>query len=208
MLSKRDGFFVILIAIFVMALLYTCDSSKKFERALSAQQDTAKIWRDQAGRSNAELTVTKLDFVTFKQNNSNVIDSLKKLKIKPRTVTSIVTVSTVTKDTIYLSKENPFVDKWATFNLLDSMRVVYTIRDSIALITHKKGYGFLNLKTKYVTRAISFNPKTTLNGITSVEIVPKQRRVSLGLYAGYGLQFHQVVTFGPCIGVGVSCRLF
>jgi hypothetical protein len=119
-----------------------------------------------------------------------------------------VTVEKVTTDTVTLIK-NQYVDRWTNIQLLDSNRVAYKFRDSLALISYNKKYGFLNLKSSYVTRAISFNPHTTLTGITSIEIKPETRRLSLGIYSGYGAtkSGNQVYT-GVQAGLGISYRIF
>lgn len=209
-MKARDGLFIIIIIGLVAYLLHTCDRAKRVEYNLHAEQEKAIFWKDNQGRSNAELGVLRQDYQTYILKNESVVDSLKALKIKPKNVTKIETLVTETRDTIYLSKQTPlFSNKWSTFALLDSNRVAYKIRDSLALITHTKHYGFLNLKTKYVTRAISFNPQTAITGLTSVEIIPRVRRLSLCMYAGYGIQLSGgIVRVGPSAGIGVTFRIF
>ena len=207
MRSHKAILILIIIALFVF-LLYTCDNAKRVEAAYAASQEQAKIWRDKEGRSNAELQVLKLGYKEFVESQANVIDSLNKLKINPKTVTKIITISNNTADTVVLTRRS-FSDRWTHFNLLDSNRLAYTLRDSLALITHEKHYGFLNLKSKYVTRAVSFNPHSTLRGLTTTEIVPRNRRLSLGLYAGYGLSLSGgVVRAGWGTGVGLTFQIF
>jgi hypothetical protein len=207
-INHRDSLFVVIIVVLFMVLLNTCQEVKRVESAWHSQQEEVKIWRDKAGRSNAELRVLKLDFKSFNTLHNNIVDSLRKLGIKPKTVTKLVTVTTETRDTVYISKDKPFGNRWAMFNIVDD-KLSYLIRDSLALITYNKKYGFLNLKTKYVTRVISFNPNTILTGMTSTEIVPGQRKISIGFYAGYGMQLSEgVIRIGPSFGIGVTHRLF
>lgn len=206
-MRSREALLVIVIIGLVAYLLHTCDRAKRVEYDLHAEQDKAKFWKDKDGRSNAEIAVIKKDFQSYILKSE---DSLKKLSIKPKTVTKIETMVTETRDTVYLTKHSPiFTNKWSMFELLDSNRVAYKIRDSLALITHTKHYGFLNLKTKYVTRAISFNPNTSITGLTSVEIIPRVRRLNLGMYAGYGMQLSGgTIRVGPSVGIGATFRIF
>jgi len=200
--------------IFVLALIFvgagwmnSCEKAKRVESALHTSQEEAKIWKDKWGRSNAEAAVLQLDKENLRKHHNNVVDSLKKHGIKMRTVTRIETVNTVIRDTVPIYNSS-WQDDWSFFEF-DSTFFRYEIRDSLALVTHDKKYGFLNLKTKYVTRAIAFNPNTTLLGLTSSEIIPRERRLSVGLYAGYGATVSRdVVRVGPQIGVGLNYRIF
>lgn len=207
-IRKRDAGFIITIALVLIALLHTCDKSKRVEHALESEQKKAIIWQDKFGRSNAEVAVVKEDLKTFKTLHGNIVDSLSKaLAIKPRTVTKIQTVTTQTTDTVTLSAGR-FSDRWSSFSLTGNT-LVYSFKDSLALVSYKKGYGFLHLKTKYVTRVVSFNPNTKLTGLTSLEIIPKERRLHLGMYAGYGIQLSGgAIRVGPSVGVGVTYRLY
>lgn len=208
-INKRDAILILIIAALLILLLHTCDSAKRTERTLESELGSVQIWRDKFGRSNAELTVTKLDYQSLKKYHSNVVDSLRKqLGIKPKSVTNVVTVGSVISDTVFITTGKPSVSKWATFKL-DSNKLVYSIRDSLVLVTYNKRYGFLNLKTKYTTRVVSFNPHSTITGLTSIEIIPKERRLHLGLYAGYGMQLNQgVVRVGPSVGLGITMKIF
>jgi hypothetical protein len=204
-INHRDSLFVVIIIVLSLVLLNTCEKAKRVEHALHSQQEQAAIWRDKAGRSNAELKVLKLDVKNL-QDLYN--DSLRNLDIKPKTVTKLVTVTTETKDTVYVTRDKPFGNRWATFTLQEN-KLSYFIRDSLALITHTNRYGLFNLKSKYVTRAVSFNPNTVLTGMTSVEIIPRTRKLSIGVYAGYGMQLSGgVVRVGPSFGIGVTHRIF
>lgn len=208
MIKHRDSLFVVIIIILSLALLNICGKAKRVADNLRSQQEQVTIWQDKAGRSNAELKVLKLDYKTFQDFHSHIVDSIRHLGIKPKTVTKVVTVTTETKDTVYVTRGKPFGNRWATFNLQND-KLSYLIRDSLALITHHKKYGFLKLKSKYVTRAVSFNPTTVLTGMTSIEIIPVTRKLSVGIYAGYGMQLSGgTVRVGPSLGIGVTHRIF
>lgn len=187
-------------------LLKECSEVKSYRQQLFQSEEKAKIWRDKYGRSNAELVVTKTDYNTFKNLHKDILDSIKSLKIQPRHIRSYHTITNTTTDTIYINK--PYTDRWSSFNKINDSLISYTIKDSIALITHNKKYGFLNLKSKYVTRVVNFNPNSTITGITSTEIITKERRLSIGLQAGYGFVFSGSVKLGFYGGVGVGVRVF
>lgn len=194
---------IVIIAALSIALLHTYDYAKRVEYNLVAQKDTVKIWRDRYGHSNAELQVSQLDY-------RQLSDSFRhQLKIKPKTITRVATVTSTTTDTVYIVTGRPVVNRWSSFNLLDNNTLAYTVRDSLALVTYKKKYGFMNLDTKYVTRAVSFNPQSIITGMTTSEIIPEKRRVGLGLYAGYGITLSGgVVRAGWSTGVGLCYNLF
>jgi hypothetical protein len=198
-----------IVLVLILALVGTCTRLQQVSDAYKTKNEEVSIWRDKYQRSNAELVVTKLSLANAKKLESELLDSLRKVTgIKPRTVTKVVTVTKVTRDTIpfYINKPR-WSNKWSSFEWLDN-KLVYSVSDSIALINHTKHYGFLNLKTKYVTRVVTFNPQTTIKGVKSLEVIPKENKISLGLQAGYGIQLSQgYVRSGFNFGVGISYRL-
>jgi hypothetical protein len=200
--------FIVIIALLLCGWLQTCENAKRVESALHTSQEQAKIWKDKYGHSNAELTVLQLDKSNFLKFHNDIVDSLKRQGIKPKQIVRIETITAHTTDTVVLVN-NRYHDQWADFTKLEDNKFAYDIRDSLALVTYDKPYGFLHLKTKYTTRAISYNPHTTLTGLTSTEIIPKERRLSLGVYGGYGatLSGSEVKT-GPQIGFGINLRIF
>jgi hypothetical protein len=195
--------------LFLVMYVYQCEHSSQLQDALVSQQDSAKFWRDEAGRSNAEKTTVELQLRDAKKVQGELLDKIKtQTGIKPRNVETVVTVTTHTRDTIHLNWGR-YEDEWAVFDLLDSTTLAYSIRDSITLIHHRDHYGFLGLKTKDKVRAISFNPRSTITGLTSLEIEPPKRRFSVGPYVGYGLTTSGgVVRTGVQVGVGITFRIF
>lgn len=198
---------MVLAIIALLALnLRQCSTSRNAKAALEAATADAVFWRDKHNRSNAEILVLQTDLSLYKQTNKELIDSLKKEGIKPRDTKRVVTITEHTTDTLYVNKPR-FSSPWLDYEWIDDSSLRLTVRDSLALITHDKRYGFLGLKKKYVTRAISYNPHTILTGITSTEIVPKQK-IGLGFYAGYGATLSGgAIRLGPQIGFGIHIRL-
>jgi hypothetical protein len=202
---------VLILAIVALGLLYL-DSKMKLKQsreALITSSEEVILWKDEYGRSNAELGVLKLDYQSFILTQERIVDSLKAIKIKPKTVAKIQNVTLMTSDTVYITRNKPFLSPWSTIGFVADDSISYSFKDSLSLVTYHKKYGFLHLKSKYVTRAISFNPNTRLTGLTTVEIIPKTRRISLGGFAGYGLQFRDSQVFpGWIAGIGISFKLF
>lgn len=182
-----------------------CEEAKQTKSALLTSKDVAKFWRDKAGHSNAEIAVMKLDRENFNKYHNNLVDSLKKQGINSNRVESVTLITSETAGAVTL-KFNSYTDHWRSFRL-SADTLFYKSRDSLALISHHQKYGFLNLKSKYVVRAIAYNPHTTLTGITSTEIISKNRRVSLGFYSGYGINLSNGKP-GFQIGAGLTVKIF
>lgn len=192
--------------VLLIMLLQQCEDATRAEVALQTTTEEAKIWRDKFGRSNAEISVLKLDQRSFRQYHARTVDSLKKAGIKLKTVERIVTVNTTTSGSVVL-KNNMYSDPWTKFSFR-SDTLHFNLRDSLSLVTYHKKFGFLNLRSKYTTRAITHNPFTTLTGITSSDIIPKTRRLSFGLNVGYGFNLSDgVVRTGWHAGVGFQFRI-
>jgi hypothetical protein len=195
--------------LFMVMYVFQCERSIQLQDALESQRDSAIFWQDQYGRSNAEKTTVELALRDAKKIEGELLDQIKKQTgIKPRTIKSVETITTHSTDTVYL-QWNTYQDEWIKFDLLDSLTLSYAIRDSITLIHHRDHYGFLNLKVKDKVRVISHNPRTVINGLTSLEIEPPRRRITVGPYVGYGFTVSDgVVRTGPQVGIGVTFRIF
>jgi hypothetical protein len=192
-------------------LLNTSSKLSKMTDAYVANSQETKIWKDKHERTHAELVVTQIDLSLAKKVEADLLDSLRKVTgIKPKHTRSVVTVHTRTTDTVafYLNKPR-WSNKWASFEWLDSSRLAYSVVDSMILVNHIKRHGFLNLKSTYVTRVVTFNPNTTTLGMKSIEFVPPKRRISIGAHAGYGLQFSGGgASAGWNIGIGLNYKFF
>lgn len=199
----------LIVILFLCGVIFKMRSEMSdMEKAYIQKDQEIKMWKDKYGNTHAELETIRLH---SKDVEKKLLDEIKKLtKIKPKNVERVVTATTHTTDTIpfYINKPR-WSSQWATFEWLDSSRLMYSIRDSIVLVNHVKRYGFLGMKEKYVTRVVTFNPNTVITGMRSIEFVPPKRRISIGAHAGYGLQFSgSGVSTGFNVGVGVNVRLF
>jgi hypothetical protein len=208
MIQKLSLLAVCLIVVLSLLLLRSCERENDLEQALVAQKSVTKIWEDKYGRSNAETAVIKADLATLKKIEADQLAAIKKEGIKPGSLTGVITITTHSTDTVYLNN-NVYKDKWIDLSIPKPGVVIFSLRDSLTAITHIKRYGFLKLKSSYVTRVISNNPHTKLTGVTSIEVKPKVRRISVGIYTGYGLSVARdgVVRTGFNTGVGVGFRL-
>lgn len=207
MIKKINIVAVLVIAGLITLNFYQYRSAQQAESAAIAAAAEATFWKDENNRSNAEILVLKADKQLIKKMNADLVDSLKKENIKLKNTKSVVTITKHTTDTVKVNKPR-FDGPWFSYEWLDDETLSFFSKDSIALITHTKKYGFLNLRSKYVTRAISYNPNTILTGLTSVEVAPKRSKVGLGVYGGYGFTINQgVVRVGPQVGFGIQIRL-
>lgn len=202
-----DVFFIAVIAILLCILMRQCDKIKQSDFALNAIKEDVKFWKDESGHAHASITVMKADRETVIKLKDGIIDSLKKENIKLRNVKSFTTITKHTIDTIDLSRAS-YSTRWLKYQYIDSTRLIVNSIDSLALITHFKKYGFLNLRSKYIAEAISYNQNTIIKGITSVEIDPAPRRISVGFYSGYGLSLSAgQLRPGFNLGVGIMYRI-
>ena len=207
MLRGYNLLMIAAIGILVALNLRQCSRTSDVESAMVAAKADAAYWRDQNSHANAEILVLKADKDLIEKTYADLADSLKKENIKLRDTKRVVTVNTQTTDTIRVDVPH-FTSEWLDYQWLDSKTLSLSVRDSIALVTYNKPYGFLGLRTKYVTRAISYNPHAVLTGITSIEIVPKRRAIGFGFYGGYGLTVTGgIVRVGPQFGFGIHIRI-
>lgn len=200
---RRFNIAILLIIAGLVTLNVIQYQEKKDARtAVAAAMAQAEYWKDEAGRSNAKVLVLQTDYATLKQSNIHLKDSLAALGIKLKDAKRVVTITKKIVDTVEVNAPR-FRGPWVEWEWIDTNRLTFLVKDSLSLVTHEDRYGLFNLKSKYVTRATSYNPHTVLTGITSVEIVPK-RRPALGFYGGYGLTVSGgAVRVGPQAGFGL-----
>lgn len=205
-----------IITLVLLLLLQWCNYKKDVDRVndnLRASQSEVKLWTDKFGRSHAEKERIKLTLDEIRNSIPSLLDSIKVdfTNVKPKTITNILTVTKHTRDTIYFDKpidcpdfSLKLKDKWASIDI-NSKGFTYTVMDSIALVNSTKRHGFLNSKRIDTVEALSYNPNTTLTGVTSIDIIRKERNWGIGVMAGYGMTS---TGLSPTLSVGVYRRLY
>ena len=101
------------------------------------------------------------------------------------------------------SLKSKWVDITANMGNDGKIGLMYEARDSISFVSYEKG-GLLSKKKIYL-QGVSHNPNTRITGIEHLEIIPKDRRLGLGVVAGLGLTSRGGVT--PFVGIGVSYNI-
>jgi hypothetical protein len=202
---------IVLVLLLAGHILKVNKAQNRLRENLRITELKADIWKDKEGRSHAEIERLQLTNKELREVMPALLDSIKKdfAKVKPKTIKSIVTVTTVVRDTIPFPVSNPlsflYRDQWNEFKLNQNATLSISIRDSLALVSSGKRSGFLNLKTKYTTEAISYNPKVTLTGIRSIDIIPEERRWGIGVMVGYGVTNKGL---SPIVAGGIYYRIF
>ncbi len=205
-MNRFTSILIALCVVLIFLQVRSCQEINFTKKQLELSGEKADFWRDKSNRSNAELAVLQLDKQTFKKYHAELSDSLKELNIKLKNVSGITTITKTITDTVPFVN-NQYRDRWSFFKL-ENNKLSYSIKDSIALVTHHKKHGSLNHKSRYSVRVVSFNPAVQFTGITSTEIRPKQRRVNIGLYSGYGVTLTGKPQFGLQVGIGIQYRIF
>lgn len=202
---------------------YTMRSDiESYEALAKLERDSAKLWRDDAGRSRAtaEVAVANLDAVkhVYGKDITALADDIKGLKknlrnLESYTVTNLVTrgeISTGLRDTTIInnvpSKTFGYHDEWINMSavITDSVKLKYQVRDSLQFVYYYENRGLFK-KPALVIDAISHNPNATITGIKSIRIKPPEKmRIGIGVYGGYGVSQHGL---SPQIGVGVYYKL-
>lgn len=204
----------ILVSLVIMILLLLRGSilnNLRLRNALAISQKEAEVWRDKEGRSHAEIQRLQLTNSELRDAMPALIDSIKRdfRNVKPRTITNVVTITKEVRDTIAFPVNNPlgfhYKDRWNEFKINTDSTFTFSVRDSIALVSSRKRYGFLNLKTKNTVEAVSYNPKSTLTGMRSIEVIDRPKRIGIGVMVGYGMSN---TGLSPIVAAGVYYRIF
>ena len=186
-------------------------SNNRLRENLRISQLEAEIWRDKEGRSHGEIERLQLTNQELRDAMPHIIDSVKKTftGVKPRTIKEIITVTKVVRDTIPFPVDNPlgfhYKDSWNEFKINPDSTFSFSVKDSLALLTSRKNYGFLGFKRKNTVEVVSFNPKSTITGLKSIEIIEKPKRIGIGIMVGYGMSKDGL---SPTVSAGIFYRVF
>lgn len=198
----------VVVAILLTLFLNQCQQTSQANLAISTANQTTKFYRDKYGREHGIATVAQADLANFRVLHADIVDSLKK-EIGTDKVDNVVVATREITDTVFVERDARglilYNDKWTQMWQPDSSRLSYIIKDSLSFVTYNKRYGFLNLKKEYVTHVINYNPNVRMTGLKSYAIKPRDRRVGLGLSAGYAMTNSGL---SPYVGAGIYYRLF
>lgn len=189
-------------------LSHSCSALKERENLLESTQEKVVLWRDDAGRSRAQVKVLKSGQKAFEIYHKTLVDSLQ-ATIGTKKVSQVIYIDRVVQDTVELLRDDRglivYKDRWTSFFQPDKDRLSYQIFDSLTVVSYNKKHGFLNMKKTYVTEVINHNPYVSMTGLKSFEIEPRDRRVGLGVSVGYGAT---KTGLSPYVGFGVYYRVF
>lgn len=205
---------IVLLLAFVIAILLllgTLRNNNRLRENLRISQLEAEIWRDKHNRSHGEVERLQYTNKELREAMPALMDSIKRdfKNVKPKTITDIITVTKVVRDTILFPVSNPlgfhYKDNWNEFKINEDSTFTFAVRDSLALVSSRKNFGFLGLKRKNTVEVISYNPKTEITGVKSIEIVENPKRVGIGIMVGYGMSKDGL---SPVVSAGVYYRIF
>lgn len=182
--------------------------------------DSTRFYKDAYGKEHAQRQQVEADLGTLKVYYRNLIDSVSKaLKIKDKNIKTISTASLKNTNTVIAKidtvlvdgkKQYPFSfsDRWIKLNgIVDTtIRLTYSLYDSIVITTYRKSTGFLGLgKSMVYVNGYSINPNTTVTGISNIKVQDeKPKKFSLGIGIGYGFNGNR---FEPNIGFSLQYSL-
>ena len=209
MLQKfRDILWAAVVAILLVLLVQQCQKTKSTEDLYGASQEEMKAWVNRYGHAIGEVRIQKMNRDLFEKYHHNIVDSLKR-EIGTARIKSVVNITRVIRDTVTVAHDSAcnifYTDRWATFSQPTLSTLAYNLNDSLSVVSFKKHYGFLGLKSKYVTQVVNYNPHVKMKGATSFEIAPEPRRVGLGLVVGYGIGSQGLT---PFVGGGITYRIW
>lgn len=218
---------VLLIALGILShyTLELAGDRDSYEALYHYQQDSAKIWRNKAGLSQAEAHTAKVTVAILKAEHSAQLDTLQKqirgLKKNLSNLQSHTSVSSTTSGTFIApaidtsftlvlgqsavkAKSFAYSDKWTSMNgyfLRDSVHVEYKIRDDIDVVQYWKRPGIFKPLNLY-TDVISHNPHSEITALKSLSVRPPVRsKLGLDVFTGYA------PGAGLVVGIGVGYRL-
>jgi hypothetical protein len=203
---RRDFIYIIIIAILLGVGYWQYDRAQAYKAQSYSAAEQTRIWRDEAGRSVAEATVWRGNYAAFKEHHEHIVDSLKETIGKGK-VDNVVIINRYIHDTVTMvrgARGLEYSSRWSKFDLQGD-KLSYFIYDSLSVTTYRKHYGFLGLKSKYVTDIRNANPNVTMTGARSFEIRPTDNRLGFGLSAGIAMTNYGFTGF---VGVGAIYRIF
>lgn len=192
--------------------------------AYEASNETATVWKNKAGESQAEIKNAHVTISVLKQQQGKDIQDLREAQktisglkkdlsnLQSSTsvsVSTIDTIITILRDTIIINGQPArafaYSDKWTKLNgyfLRDSVHVNLKVDDDLQVVQFWRRPGFLKSRELY-TDVISKNPHSEVTKLKTTSVrQPVKSRFVIVAFAGVD------ITIQPSFGIGVGYKLF
>jgi len=210
---------------FVMLWKKSNSNSQRMATVISMKDDTLQIWKDNAGRWRTEAVTARVTNSEMKKFFAAESEQVRRdFDIKLKNVTTYLKATTHTSQTITMPVDSTITvmvkapdgsdsarynynDQWATIAATlrsHQLSIRYRVRDSLSFVSHWKSQGLFRPPLLKLD-GISYNPNTQITGLRNIQITVPARRISAGIFAGYGFVLGE--KFGIVAGIGVQYRL-
>lgn len=226
--TRNRNYLVVIVVLIIIILLSlkSCQDQKDLVQSKmnllslndSSYQKSQRIWKDKLGKEHITITQLQLekeDLIKYTK------DLAKQLKIKPKNINSVTSLTTSTDldkklqvdtvekivviDSSHIDTLRQFdfkyEDKWASvegcigdsINCKDSISINLT--DSFTIVTYVKKKWFKD-DIRYIDISNS-NPYVHMNSIKSLEMKQKKPKVAIGLSMGVGYSTSNIINKNP-----------
>jgi hypothetical protein len=192
-MKKAATIFAVGLTIGMIMILFLCNTPTKNDQPSADERKVEEIskkppttYTDKGGTTHTEKPTAVADLASLKYVYEKQIDSLLELlDTKQRELDYITGLSTETKgtfkpdvDTVYLNDSSAqysvnYSDQWLSISgvVNEDSTWKYQYNDSLALVSYyKKQKGFLNFKKDLYLDGFSYNPASTIKGLTSYKV--------------------------------------
>ncbi|MVT11389.1 DUF6549 family protein [Chitinophaga tropicalis] len=198
--------FAVVAIFFVFLQVKSYRQETYYKGIIAAKDDTVRTWQDEAGRWRAEATSTQVANKDLQEFFHMEAEQIRKdFNLKLKNVTGYLRANLQTSGTVTIKPDsgttvivrNPsgsdtahfrYRDHWSKFDatlLNNKLTLDYQTRDSVAFAMSRKRRSLFGPK-RAVLEGISYNPNSTIAGITGIEIKAPNYRWSIGPCAAYG----------------------
>jgi len=206
-INKRE--LIMMAVIIVLSLLFvkSCSDKNKVNEINEVLNDELELSTNKLGQQSATIQAlqvqNELQFLTIQTKDSTIqwLQILVKdyrgklehaLVLSNNTGSTGSTVTVIEYDTVteikYPIYSTTWENKWERGFIRATSDSIYReikINNEYEITVGKEKTGFL--KRAYQVRIKNLNPNTNTTELRNVSIQPKQRRIGIGLHAGYGI---------------------
>jgi hypothetical protein len=235
LIEKKDYILSIALIVMVVLFYTQCEQNEslKEENTLHINSDAElKEYKNKEGLYVSQIAILtterEKDFLKFKSKDSTILklqEAVEEYKGKLRSVTihsgttsssggSITVISktdTIRKDSLiylYPTYESKWSNKWEIGSIKATKDSVFRdikINNEYEITIGNVKNGMFKKKTSEVI-VKNLNPNTQTTELKTYEVAQKDKRINLGLQAGYGIGL-TTMRPTPYIGVGISFNL-